>query len=132
MEVVRTIIARARRAGVCIARANLQQIAAEVTPPQSVTHERGHGRVSSEPTRPRTPFWTNEDVRESSDGRILVLATGHARGRETGIVVVVPIAHLWKIADQRATELRMFSRDDQSYEAAGLPPSGTADEGLNL
>ena len=46
IEVVRTIIARARRAEVCIASANLQQNPVEVTPPQGVAHKRGHGARS--------------------------------------------------------------------------------------
>jgi ketosteroid isomerase-like protein len=50
------------------------------------------------------------EVIECPDGeRILVVATGYARGRTSGAVAEVPFAHLWTVSNGKATELRMFA-----------------------
>ena len=40
-------------------------------------------------------WWQVEDLRETSDGRVLALLIAHAVGRSSGTSVTLPLANIW-------------------------------------
>ena len=56
---------------------------------------------------------------DAGDG-VVVRVRQVGRGRSSGMSVEERIAHLWRLQDGRATELRIYSTMSQALEAAGL------------
>jgi ketosteroid isomerase-like protein len=65
-------------------------------------------------------WWEVEDVRETSDGRVLALIVAHAVGRDSGVPVSLPLANIWTIEEGRATRFEMFIDRKAALEAVGL------------
>ncbi len=65
-------------------------------------------------------WWQVEDLRETSDGRVLALLIAHAVGRSSGTTVTLPLANIWTFKDGRVTRFEMFIDRDEALEAAGL------------
>lgn len=51
--------------------------------------------------------------------RVLVFLRFRARGRD-GIIVELPLAHLWTMSDRRAVRMDAYSDQQEALEAAGL------------
>jgi ketosteroid isomerase-like protein len=64
--------------------------------------------------------FTPDEIREVSEGRILVLLHSRLTGAGSGVRMDVPFAHLIDMKAARATALRMYSDQRKALEAAGL------------
>ena len=65
-------------------------------------------------------WWEVEDLRKTSDGRVLAFLTAHPVGRSSGTSVTLPLANIWTLRDGRVTRFEMFIDRDEALEAAGL------------
>jgi ketosteroid isomerase-like protein len=76
-------------------------------------------------------FWTDIDAtwvefriqpEEFRDlgGRVLILGTAFARGRESGVALDQPAAWIAEVRDRKILTFRSFSNQQEAFEAAGL------------
>ena len=63
-----------------------------------------------------------EDTREAADGRVVIVMTMRARGRESGVTVESRTAHVWTVRDGRLWRNEMFREPERALEELGLPP----------
>jgi ketosteroid isomerase-like protein len=65
------------------------------------------------------------ETRDLGEGRLLVLARFHARGRASGVVVDQPAAWVCRLTEGMVAELRFFE-DAEAARAAAAPEAGQA------
>lgn len=63
-----------------------------------------------------------EDTREAADGRVVIVMTMRARGRESGVTVESRTAHVWTVRDGMLWRNQMFREPERALEELGLPP----------
>lgn len=63
-----------------------------------------------------------EDTREAADGRVVIVMTMRARGRESGVTVESRTAHVWTVRDGKLWRNEMFREPERALEELGLPP----------
>ena len=62
-----------------------------------------------------------EQIRDAGDGRVLVLAVEHGRGRGSGAEVqAAKTAHLWTLRDGKAVRLDLFLDRERALEVVAL------------
>ncbi|HZO60916.1 MAG TPA: nuclear transport factor 2 family protein [Solirubrobacterales bacterium] len=62
-----------------------------------------------------------EQIIDAGEGRVLVLAIEHGRGRGSGAEVQsAKTAHLWTLHDAKAVQLDLFLDRERALEAVGL------------
>ena len=61
-------------------------------------------------------------VSEAPDGRVVVVMTMHARGKESGAAWSELTGHLWTLRDGKLLRNQPFREPDQALRAAGLAP----------
>jgi ketosteroid isomerase-like protein len=71
--------------------------------------------------------WRWPKARERGD-RVVAIILYQARGRDSGVDVDQPIAHLWEFRDERAIRLRMFGDVDKARRRSSRTPRPGASE----
>jgi ketosteroid isomerase-like protein len=61
-----------------------------------------------------------EEVVEIADDLVLVMVHSQVRGKRSGVPVSARIVHLWRHANRRGIDLRVFATRAEALEAAGL------------
>jgi ketosteroid isomerase-like protein len=67
------------------------------------------------------------EILERGD-RVVAIVVYQARGRDAGVDVDQPIAHLWEFRDERAIRLRMFGDVDKARRRSSKTPRPGASE----
>jgi ketosteroid isomerase-like protein len=63
-----------------------------------------------------------ERISEAADGRVVIVMTMHARGKESGLGVTERTAHVWTVRDGRLLRNELHRDPDEALAALGLPP----------
>ena len=61
-----------------------------------------------------------ERIEEGSDGRVAIVMTMHATGKESGVAVAVPTAHIWTLRDGRLLRNQPYREPGEALRALGL------------
>jgi ketosteroid isomerase-like protein len=64
-----------------------------------------------------------ERAEEGSDGRVAIVMTMHARGKESGATVAERTAHVWTLADGKLLRNEHYREPDDALRALGLSRS---------
>ena len=64
-----------------------------------------------------------ERVSEGPDGRVAIVMTMHARGKESGVVLNERTAHIWTLSEGRLGCNEPYRRPDEALRALGLAPT---------
>ena len=64
-----------------------------------------------------------ERVAEGADGRVAIVMTMHARGKESGLELSERTAHVWTVRDEKLVRNELFRDPADALRELGLPPS---------
>jgi ketosteroid isomerase-like protein len=64
-----------------------------------------------------------ERVEEGADGRVAIVMTMHARGKESGASLAERTAHIWTLRDGKLARNEPYREPEQALRDLGLPPS---------
>ena len=59
-------------------------------------------------------------VEEGADGRVAIVMTMHATGKESGVAVAVPTAHIWTLKDGLLMRNEPYREPAEALRALGL------------
>ena len=70
-------------------------------------------------------YWTVdvERVSEGPDGRVAIVMTMHARGKESGVALNERTAHIWTLSEGRLSCNEPYRRPDEALRSLGLAPT---------
>jgi ketosteroid isomerase-like protein len=61
-------------------------------------------------------------VTAAPDGRVVIVMTMHARGRESGAGLVEPTAHVWTVRSGRLLRNQPYRQPEEALRAVGVRP----------
>jgi ketosteroid isomerase-like protein len=61
-----------------------------------------------------------ERVSEGADGRVAIVMTVHARGKESGATLAERTAHIWTVSQGKLARNEPYRRPDEALRALGL------------
>jgi ketosteroid isomerase-like protein len=64
-----------------------------------------------------------EHVEEGADGRVAIVMTMHARGKESGAPLAERTAHVWTLTDGKLLRNEHYREPEDALRALGLSPS---------
>jgi ketosteroid isomerase-like protein len=64
-----------------------------------------------------------ERVEEGADGRVAIVMTMHARGKESGASLAERTAHIWTLRDGKLARNEPYREPEQALRDLALPPS---------
>jgi steroid delta-isomerase-like uncharacterized protein len=62
-----------------------------------------------------------ERISEAPDGRVVIVMTMHARGRESGAALSTRTAHIWTLKDGKLARNTPYREPTEALRDAGLP-----------
>ena len=65
-----------------------------------------------------------EELIDVDDDRVMGMVVAHMRGKESGVAMREPVAHLWTLRDDRVVAWRVFLDRDEALAAVGLSKPG--------
>ena len=61
-----------------------------------------------------------ERVAEGADGRVVIVMTMHARGKESGLELAERTAHIWTVRDGLLVRNELYREPDEALRALGV------------